>query len=139
VTPIARPACPRLWYGLALLLTAIVLVLSLIPSPPQPPGALGWDKAQHVLAYLALAVAWCQAIGGRSHPWVVLAVAALGCTVELLQGLGAARDPQFGDALANTIGATFGALLRASPAGWLLTWLDGRLANARPGDSSPER
>ena len=45
----------RLWQGLGWALVAIVVWLSLDPSPPAPPDFLAWDKAQHALAYGTLA------------------------------------------------------------------------------------
>ncbi len=115
---------PRLWQILAALATLAVIVLSLMPKPPQPPGALSWDKAQHVLAYFVLAAAWVQATRGRRWPVTAAVVFALGLALELLQGLGSARQLQVTDMAANAIGVALGGALCLTPLGRSLGKLD---------------
>jgi VanZ family protein len=128
-------AFPRCWQVLAALATLAVIVLSLMPKPPQPPGALSWDKAQHVLAYFVLAAAWVQATRGRWWLLTASIVFALGLTLELLQGMGGPRQLQLTDMLANAIGVGAGAGLCLTPFGRSLGLLDtvvARLLTGKP-------
>jgi len=53
--PTTSPRGFRLRLGLLMLWAAVILILSLAPNPPRPPGLLGWDKLQHAGAYGLLA------------------------------------------------------------------------------------
>ena len=44
----------RHWQAAGWVMVLIVIGLSLMPKPPQMPSILGWDKAQHMLAYGSL-------------------------------------------------------------------------------------
>lgn len=120
---------PRLWQALGWALVAIVIWLSLDPSPPKPPDFLAWDKAQHGLAYGTLG--WWFRQGFAAHRrWPVFLV-ALGVGLEFLQGLGGVRMFEVDDMLANALGVALGTALAAwTPAGRVLGWLDRRLAAA---------
>lgn len=78
-----------------------------------PPGALSapriWDKAQHALAYFALAVPVGIAAGRSGLVLAFVACVAAGAGLESLQAVMAiGRDGSFWDALANAIGAGVG-------------------------------
>lgn len=109
---------------------ALVATLSLIPSPPSPPGPLGWDKAQHALAYGFLAWWWLQALEGRRALAVVVALIGYGILIECLQGLSGIRHFSVADMIANTVGVALGLFLCATPAGRVLAalgrWSAGR-------------
>lgn len=64
---------------------ALVTILSLIPSTTVPQALQFWDKAQHALGYLALAVAGCLAFPQRVVP-VFIGLLAHGAVIEILQG-----------------------------------------------------
>lgn len=121
-------AFPRLWQALAAVATMSVVTLSLIPSPPQPPGPLAWDKAQHALAYLILAVAWLQSTRAKRWELTLAGVLFLGLVIELLQGMTDARQLQAADMLANTIGVLAGSALCLTPLAGALGLLDRGLA-----------
>lgn len=108
-----HPALSPLWRGLGLMLVLAVGLLSLVPSPPPPPALPGWDKAQHLLAYLVLAW-WCLQCWPHQAVWTAVALLAYGAALEGLQGLAPARHPEGGDMLANALGVAAGA--------WLLRW-----------------
>ena len=115
---------PRLWRILAAGMLAVVVILSLVPDPPKPPGLLGWDKLQHTAAYAFLAWWFLQAWEGRrSLAWCVFLV-AVGCGIEGLQALTSLRQPSLLDAIANTLGVALGGLLWRGPLGGVLSRLD---------------
>lgn len=88
------------------LASALIGALSLAPSAALPPTTIG-DKAEHVIAYAALAV-----LGGataeRGILRTILGLAAFGITLEFLQALSPGRSPDALDALADIIGACLG-------------------------------
>lgn len=117
-------AFPRLWQSLAAVATLTVVTLSLIPSPPQPPGPLAWDKAQHTLAYFVLAAAWLQSTRAVRWPLTVAGLLLLGLALELVQGMTDARHLQAMDMLANALGVAVGAGLCLTPLARALGLLD---------------
>jgi VanZ family protein len=105
------------WRKLLLVLAAVVALLSLMPMPPQT-ASLGWDKANHLLAFAALAV--CAVFGFRGRRaalWAVLAaLLAFGAAIELLQQLVPNRQAEWADLLADALGIALGAALASA---WL--------------------
>lgn len=85
---------------------AVVLVLALLP-PRIPMPSTGWDKVNHALAFLALAV-----LGYRAYPrraaLLLLGLLAYGGAIELLQGLTAYRSAEWLDVVADGLGALLG-------------------------------
>lgn len=99
---ISRDAC------LVWLVASAVLVASLVPLGGAGGGVSGADKLLHAVGYGLL----CAAVLRWRRPGVlggvlaaVVAVAASGAGVELLQGTVPTRSPSLLDALANTLGA----------------------------------
>jgi VanZ family protein len=102
--------------GAWLFLPALAVVAwgELTPHPPHLEGPLLWDKADHFIAYFGLALLAALGWGlRRSLLLVVLGVIALGGILELLQAV-TGRDAEWGDMLANTLGALCGAALAAA-------------------------
>jgi len=114
-------AFPRLWQTLGWLLVTAVIVLSLLPEPPQPP-LITSDKAQHLLTYAVLMLWFAQAFSARVH-WAAFLV-GLGVALEFLQGLTEYRQFEYADMLANTLGVGCGLLLAATPLGATIERLD---------------
>ena len=86
-----------------------VILVSLTPSGSLPPYPDFWDKAQHFLAYGALAV--CGAIGFASRRAVKRltgCLVMLGGGLEVGQLFVAGRDAALGDTLANGLGVLAG-------------------------------
>jgi len=81
---------------------AAVLVLSLWPSSETPPVSTGWDKSDHVLAYLVIGLLGFAAYGSRLRLW--LALLAYGGVVELLQALTVYRTASWNDWFADALG-----------------------------------
>jgi VanZ family protein len=127
---VIQPALPlrfkKIWQALAWLLVFIVVWLSLTPHPPQPPSILGWDKAQHLLAYGGL-MSWFGMSFPRHWCWPVFLI-ALGVALEFLQELGGSRTFDLYDMLANTLGVFFGLGLLQTPARQSLAYVDKQFA-----------
>jgi VanZ family protein len=90
---------------------AMIAWLSLSPSETLPQGLTFWDKAEHALAYLGLALLGAFAFPGRLGRLAVgLFVGGVG--VEILQStMGLGRQGDALDALANSIGIAAGLSL----------------------------
>ena len=102
-------ARPGFW---ALLLC--VAVLSLLPTDYLPPPIFSlWDKAQHALAFTALAALGLQAYPRRR--WQMLAgLLVFGGLIELAQAATGWRYGEWADWLADAVGLAPGLALAAS-------------------------
>ncbi len=85
-----------------------VVALSLLPQQALPHFNL-WDKAQHLVAYLCLALAG----GMKFRDWrsllaLGLGLVALGVGLEVIQWMVPGRQPSRGDIVANTLGVAMG-------------------------------
>lgn len=100
----------------SLFLALIVAVLALGPGTPGPEGVPGLDKLGHLIAFGAIAapLAW-----RFPHHWraVALAVLAYGGMIEIVQPA-FGRAAEWGDLLADGIGAFGGAFLGARLGRW---------------------
>jgi VanZ family protein len=116
-----RPALVALRIS-ALLVCAAIILLSLMPAPPQPLSFDGVDKAEHALAYALLSFLFCLGfLPAKAAPLRVLAILfsifLLGATIETIQ-------PRFGrnfdwfDMASNACGILFG---------WLASLLIGKI------------
>lgn len=96
---------------------ALVLFLSVIPVDPHP-SVSRLDKAAHLGEYLLLSWLLLRAMERSAWPsahraWLSwLWAAGYGASLELVQGWLPWRDGDWADALANTVGALLGVLLR---------------------------
>jgi len=97
---------PLLWAG-------AILWLSLTSSPPQLPGALGWDKLLHAGAYGLLTLLLARMLSCLFHKppgisWLLAGAAAVGYggLMEILQWMvHSGRSPEWGDVVADAVGA----------------------------------
>jgi VanZ family protein len=85
---------------------ALVGVLSVLPGAALPPVPIG-DKAEHVIAYAALALIGC-ALFERRYATVILGLAAYGAALEWLQIFSPGRSPEIADGVADLVGACVG-------------------------------
>jgi VanZ family protein len=101
------------WAFWALLLG--VAVLSLMPVAYLPAQVFNlWDKAQHALAFTALATAGLLAY--PRQPWrVVIGLLAFGGAIELAQAATGWRYGEWSDWLADAVGLAAGSALAAQP------------------------
>lgn len=116
---------PCLWQAIGWLFVIGLVVISLLPNPPQPP-VVSWDKAQHGFAYAGLMLWFAQAFTARLR-WLGFLL-GLGVVIEFLQSWTGYRHFDFGDMLANTVGVLSGLFLSLTPLGMLVVWLDRWLA-----------
>jgi len=102
----------------ALLIAGTLWFLSSQSTLPQPPGVLGWDKLQHLLAYGALGFAvglWISQAFWKRRPRLALLLTTLigsvyGAIDEIHQYFVPGRHSNVWDWVANTLGAFLGAL-----------------------------
>ncbi|NBB13890.1 hypothetical protein GVN21_00805 [Caulobacter sp. SLTY] len=94
--------------GLFAVACAVIAWLSLSPSQTLPQGLTFWDKAEHALAYLGLALLGACAFPTRLGRLAVgLFIGGVG--VEILQStMGLGRQGDALDALANSVGIAVG-------------------------------
>jgi VanZ family protein len=106
---------PKLWTGLAWLLTAAVIIGSLLPGEVVAAIPVR-DKVLHAGAYFVLMVAFAGFYRRGLYPAVAAVLLALGMSLELLQGLTATRSGDWRDMAMNGAGVAVGLLL----SWWLL-------------------
>lgn len=93
----------------SLAIAATIACLSLVSNGALP-SVSGSDKVKHFIAYAGLAAPMIVWLGARRVIWVIAMATAFGFGIEIIQGLmTAGRTPSLGDALANLLGAMFGA------------------------------
>lgn len=103
--------------ALSLLLYAAVTALALAPRPPEALST-GWDKLNHLLAFVALALAsaWAWPRAGWARLWLLLL--GYGALLELLQGLTPTRQAEARDLLADALGVALAQLLLVLRSAW---------------------
>lgn len=87
----------------------VVLALALLPPTPIVP-ATPWDKANHVLAFVVLALLGCGSYRERAAG-VLLGLLAYGAAIELLQALTPYRTGEARDLVADAAGLLLGGSL----------------------------
>jgi len=107
----------RFWCILTIVVTVSILVLSLVPSPPEIPGGFHFaDKIAHFIAYAVLSFLLFTSLFEGKKLSTVLLVAALclayGGVIEILQ-IFTHRQPEILDLTADLFGAVCGAALGA--------------------------
>ena len=83
-----------------------VLVLALMPSPPQA-ITTGWDKSNHMLAFGVMTWLGCKAFPQRGVP-LLLGLLAYGVLIEILQSYTPNRSAEWLDLLADGVGVFLG-------------------------------
>ena len=96
------------WLAIGWCLVAAVIYLSLTPAPPKMEMPAG-DKIGHVLAYTVLMFWFIQIYHvTRSRVLIAVGFVLLGISLEFLQGLGADRQFEVVDMIANAAGVVIG-------------------------------
>lgn len=105
------PSRRPLWRVLLALLLAVITWLALSPAPPETMNT-GWDKANHALAFGALAFSAVWALWPRPRQWVwlVLALLAYGVGIEIAQSFLPPREADWHDVVADGVGIALGLL-----------------------------
>lgn len=106
----ATPRASRFWRITLVLLSCAVSYLALAPHPEQQPVSLGWDKLNHLLAFVALAAVGALGFVGA---WgrLALGLLAFGVLIEVLQGFTPSRSADWNDLLADALGIALGFAL----------------------------
>lgn len=111
IAHLGRLSFPVVW-------AATICWLSLAATPPTPPGIFGWDKLLHAAAYALLALAVAQylqihaADSRRASIYAALLATAYGGLMEILQlTLQTGRTAEWGDLVANAVGALAGCVI----------------------------
>jgi len=122
----------RLWLAIGWLMILIVLILSLMPRPPQPLHFGGADKLEHVLAYFIL-MGWFAQIYHqlRTRLWIAISLIALGVAIEILQPILAPRYFEWWDMLADTVGVLLAWALAGPRLSRLLSGFEQRIPGQR--------
>jgi LPXTG-motif cell wall-anchored protein len=118
----SRSSLPKLAFWTCAL---TVLLLSLLPTSPGLPST-GWDKSNHFLGFITLALLGLLAYGA-SRGKLFIGLLAFGGLIELLQSLTPYRLAEWADLWADGLGVLAGFALFA-----LLRRF--RAARARTGD-----
>lgn len=104
------------WLAAGAALMALVVVLSLMPAPPRMGGS---DKLAHLSAYASMALWFAGIYRSSRYAAILLGLLLFGVAIEVLQGLGGSRQPEFADVAANLAGIVFGlALGKLGLGGW---------------------
>ncbi|MCH8490038.1 MAG: VanZ family protein [Oceanicaulis sp.] len=100
----------RAWGPLAFWFTlAVVLGLALWPGDGGAPRLFGWDKLEHISAFVTLTVLGRFAFPGLARVWLALGLSGFGIAIELLQMIEALnRSASPYDVGANTVGIALG-------------------------------
>jgi VanZ family protein len=101
---------PKLWTAFAWLLTAAVIVGSLIPGPVVAAIPVR-DKMLHAVAYLVLMVSFAGFYRRGLYPAVAAVLLVLGVSLELLQRLTETRSGDWRDMVMNSAGVAAGLVL----------------------------
>lgn len=118
----------RTWLALGGFWIALVVMFSLMPSPPQPLNFEQSDKFTHFFFYGWLMLWFCQLYSGAARRFgIALAFVALGVGLEFLQSLTPARTYEELDMAANAGGVLLGWLLAATPLAYALHAFEARL------------
>jgi VanZ family protein len=107
----------RFWRILTIVVTVSILVLSLLPDPPEIPGGFHFaDKVAHFIAYAVLSfLLFTSFFEGKKLSTVVIVAAVCliyGGVIEILQ-IFTHRQPEIWDLTADLFGAVCGAALGA--------------------------
>lgn len=92
------------------------------PRPPASLDVVGWDKANHALAFASLALCGLLALRQATAVTAAALLAALlawGGALEVLQSFLPPRQGDWADLLADGVGLAAGALLYGVLARWL--------------------
>ncbi|MBW1979837.1 MAG: VanZ family protein [Deltaproteobacteria bacterium] len=125
---IHRFCFPRMWLIGGWLYVALIIVLSLIPTPPPVASFPLSDKAGHFLVYMMLMFWFAQLY--RELAWQVcfcLVFILMGAALEAAQIMVPGRSCEYADVVANSLGVVLGALAARTFAGNFLAFLDAKL------------
>ncbi|WP_218509418.1 VanZ family protein [Variovorax sp. dw_308] len=88
----------------------VVLVLSLLPVVPAEIPTTGWDKSNHMLAFVVLALLGRLAYR-RNWRGVLVGLVAFGGLIEVLQSFTPTREAEWADLFADSLGISLVGLV----------------------------
>jgi VanZ family protein len=109
----------KFWLSLGFGLVLAVVVLSLMPPPPDA-LSLPSDKLNHFIAYATLMAWFAQLYPRCVYGRLALAFVCLGILLECLQALTGYRFFEYADMLANSLGVLLAWALCLTPLASLL-------------------
>jgi VanZ family protein len=122
----------NLWLSIGGALVVLVIVVSLIPNPPNPAEFKGSDKVGHFSAYAFMMLWFAQIYARNRTRWVIaLGLILIGIALECLQGLSGYRTFEYADMGANTAGVLFALLLAQTPLSRCLAFVERYLLKLR--------
>ena len=95
----------KIWLTLGWSLVAVIVFLSLWPSPPQPLEFEQSDKLYHIITYMTLML-WFASIYPQKSSQLQFSLGffIMGVCLEVLQGMTEYRTFAYADMLANGLG-----------------------------------
>jgi VanZ family protein len=121
----------KLWLVLGWMLVALIVVLSLLPKPPELIGFEQSDKLSDIIAYMTLMLWFANIYAQRPYQLrLALGFFAMGVGLELLQGLTGYRTFKYADIISNGIGILLALYLAKTRLATCLLHLDNLLVRA---------
>ena len=120
----------KLWLTLGWILIVVLVVLSLLPKPPQPLHFRQTDKVAHLIAYMILMLWFANIYSQGSYRLTLgLVFFVMGVCLELLQGKSVHRTFSYADMLANGFGILLALYLARTRLASILMRFDSWLLN----------
>ena len=120
----------KLWLILGWSLAAVIVFLSLWPSPPEPLEFEQSDKVYHIIMYMTLMLWFASIYPQRSSQLQFsLGFFIMGVCLEFLQGMTEYRTFSYADMLANGLGILLALYLAKTRLATYLLRLDTWLSN----------
>ena len=107
---LSEEAIGRIWIGVGWFGVALLIYLSLTPTPPEIPIEQG-DKIGHIAAYGVLMLWWAQLYLLPRRAWIASGLLALGVALEFVQGWTGYRSFEVADMGADLAGILLGWIL----------------------------
>jgi VanZ family protein len=108
---------PRLWSCIGLIMAAFIVVTCLLPARDLPDINMS-DKLKHGFSYMVLAFWFASILQRRSFLALLLVLTAFGGLIEVAQeAMQLGRHAEWGDLLADVLGAIAGVALAATSLG----------------------
>jgi|GEM_PF-646331 len=100
--------CSIYWKCLLWLVLTILLLLTLIPSPPKPINIDNIDKAYHLIAFAGFTFIFMIAFNNIKTRYLILLSVSLGIIIEAIQYYVPNRSFSLADIIADSLGVFLG-------------------------------
>ena len=112
------------WLALGWMMVSGLLVLTLMPHPPQPLTFDFADKIEHLAGFAWLSLWFQQIVVQRRKKWAALGLVLLGVFIEVAQSFTATRSFEYADMVADGVGVLLGAWLARGKLGRMLLFVE---------------